>query len=76
MTSLSPSALPAPTQNYLWWQEGRTRVERVRAKDFLTYPVGQIVGDMQEETTVRQVVYELIEELLGARDRLETMLVE
>ena len=69
----APKTLPAPTQNYLWWQEGRTRVERVRAKDFLTYPVGQIVGDMQEETTVRQVVYELMEELLEARDRLNMM---
>ena len=70
----APKTLPAPLQNYLWWQEGRTRVERVRAKDFLTYPVGQVVGDMQEETTVRQVVYEMIDELLDSRERLNNML--
>ena len=52
----APATLPAPTQNYLWWQEGRTRVERVRAKEFLTYPVGQIVGDMEAEISVREVV--------------------
>ena len=69
----APAPLPAPLQNYLWWQEGRTRVERVRAREFLTYPVGQIVGDMHEETSVRQVVYEMIEELLEARERLNTM---
>lgn len=70
----APPTLPAPTQNYLWWQEGRTRVERVRAKEFLTYPVGQIVGDMQAETSVREVVYELLHEMLDARERLDGML--
>ena len=49
-------------------------MERVRAHDFLTYPVGQLVGDMQEETTVKQVVYEMIDELLDARDRMNRML--
>ncbi len=70
----APATLPAPTQNYLWWQEGRTRVERVRAKDFLTYPVGQIVGDMEEEISVKEVVYDLLNEMLEARERLEEML--
>ena len=70
----APEPLPAPTQNYLWWQEGRTRVERVRAKDFLTYPVGQIVGDMEEETSVREVVYDMLNEMLDARERLDVML--
>ncbi|MDP6388884.1 MAG: nitronate monooxygenase family protein [Alphaproteobacteria bacterium] len=70
----APATLPAPTQNYLWWQEGRTRVERVRAKDFLTYPVGQIVGDMHDEISVKEVVYELLNEMLDARERLDDML--
>ena len=67
----SPKPLPAPTQNYLWWQEGRTRVERVRAKEFLTYPVGQIVGDLNEENSVREVFYDLLSELVDAKDRLD-----
>ena len=70
----APRPLPAPTQNYLWWQEGRTRVERFRAKDFLTYPVGQIVGDMHEETSVKAVIYDLLNEMLEARERLDEML--
>jgi NAD(P)H-dependent flavin oxidoreductase YrpB (nitropropane dioxygenase family) len=67
----APKPLPAPTQNYLWWQEGRTRVERVRAKEFLTYPVGQIVGDLNEENSVREVFYDLLSELVDAKDRLD-----
>ncbi len=70
----APQTLPAPTQNYLWWQEGRTRVERVRAHDFLTYPVGQVVGDFEEEISVREVFYELLNEMLESRERLDGML--
>ncbi len=70
----APATLPAPTQNYLWWQEGRTRVERVRAKDFLTYPVGQVVGDMNEEITVKQVVFDLMSEMVEAKERFDGML--
>jgi NAD(P)H-dependent flavin oxidoreductase YrpB (nitropropane dioxygenase family) len=70
----APATLPAPTQNYLWWQEGRTRVERVRAKEFLTYPVGQVVGDMHEEISVKEVVYELLNEMLDAKERLNDIL--
>mgnify|MGYP003133455928 CR=1 FL=1 len=72
----APDCLPAPLQNYLWWQEGRSRVERVRAKDFLTYPVGQIVGQMQEETSVKEVVYDFINELLESKERMDSMLNE
>lgn len=70
----APPVLPAPSQNYLWWQEGRTRVERVRATDFLTYPVGQLVGDLHAETSVKQVVYDILGELVEARERLQRML--
>ena len=70
----APATLPAPLQAVLWWGQGRTRVERARVKEFLTYPVGQLVGDMTEETSVRQVVYEMMEELLEARTRLGAML--
>jgi NAD(P)H-dependent flavin oxidoreductase YrpB (nitropropane dioxygenase family) len=72
----APDPLPAPLQNLLWWAEGRTRVERVRARDFLTYPVGQIVGDLQATTSVRDIVYGMMEELLAAKERLDTMLDE
>jgi hypothetical protein len=48
-------------------------VERVRAHDFLTYPVGQLVGDMNEETTVRQVVHDMLNEFVEAKARLDDM---
>lgn len=70
----APDPLPAPLQNLLWWGEGRTRVERVRKREFLTYPVGQIVGDLRAPTSVRDIVYGMMEEMLGASERLNTMM--
>lgn len=67
----APPTLPAPLQGLLWWGEGRLRVERARAKEFLTYPVGQIVGDMNAETSVRQVVLDMLEEMVESKDRLD-----
>ena len=61
-------------QALLWWGQGRTRVERVRAPDFLTYPVGQIVGDMTEETSVRNVVHDMLLELVESKERLDRLL--
>lgn len=70
----APEPLPAPLQALLWWGHGRTRVERVRARDFLTYPVGQIVGDMKEETSVRNVVHDMLLELAESKERLDSLL--
>ena len=70
----APAPLPAPLQALLWWGQGRTRVERVRARDFLTYPVGQIVGDMRAETSVREVVREMLGELVDTKERLDRLL--
>ena len=49
-------------------------MERVRAKDFLTYPVGQVVGDMQEEISVKETVYDLLNEMLEAKERFDAMI--
>lgn len=70
----APKTLPAPLQNMLWWAHGRTRVERAKAEAFLTYPVGQLVGDMNEESSVRQVVQDMLVELAETKERLDTML--
>jgi len=69
----APAPLPAPLQNILWWAEGRVRVERVRARDFLTYPVGQIVGDMTEGASVKDVVYDMMSEMLESQERMRAM---
>jgi len=70
----APVPLAAPLQNILWWAEGRTRVERVRARDFLTYPVGQLVGDMTAAASVKDVIYDMLTELLETQERLRQML--
>ncbi|NYT64278.1 nitronate monooxygenase [Alcaligenaceae bacterium] len=70
----APDTLPAPLQAVLWWGQGRTRVERVREKSFLTYPVGQIVGDMRQETSVRNVIHDMMNELIEAQERIGAML--
>jgi NAD(P)H-dependent flavin oxidoreductase YrpB (nitropropane dioxygenase family) len=70
----APATLPAPLQALLWWGQGRTRVERAHVTDFLTYPVGQLVGDMTEETSVRQVVHDMLNELVEAKERLDRIL--
>ena len=45
-----------------------------RARAFLTTPVGQIVGDMTEKTSVRQVFYDMLNELLESKVRLDKLL--
>ena len=70
----APTVLPAPLQMLLWWGEGRTRVERANSKEFLTYPVGQLVGDMNAETSVRQVVQGMLNELDETKSRLDQVL--
>lgn len=70
----APQPLPSPLQGMLWWAHGRTRVERVQAEEFLTYPVGQLVGDMNEETSVRQVVQDMLVELAETKSRLDDMI--
>ena len=49
-------------------------MERANSKDFLTYPVGQLVGDMNAETSVRQVVQDMLNELVETKSRLDQVL--
>ncbi|MDP3138195.1 MAG: nitronate monooxygenase [Burkholderiaceae bacterium] len=70
----APRPLPAFTQRYLWEVEARGRLERARRNDFLIYPVGQLVGDMTEETSVRNVVHDMISELIEAKEKLDRMI--
>jgi NAD(P)H-dependent flavin oxidoreductase YrpB (nitropropane dioxygenase family) len=68
----APPFAPMPYQTLLM-VEPHLRVERGRAEDWQYYPVGQLVGDMHEETSCRQVVQEMIGELLEATERLSSM---
>jgi NAD(P)H-dependent flavin oxidoreductase YrpB (nitropropane dioxygenase family) len=63
----APSPLPMPQQVMLV-SEARARIERARRKDYMGYYVGQIVGDMKEETSCRSVVYGFLTEFLDAME--------
>lgn len=57
----APKPLPMPWQSVLNI-EARLRIDRARALDFMTCPVGQIVGNIEHESSVRQVIYDILEE--------------
>nr|WP_180203585.1 nitronate monooxygenase [Pseudomonas sp. SbOxS1]NYU03312.1 nitronate monooxygenase [Pseudomonas sp. SbOxS1] len=65
-----PLAMPLQTLSVF---EARARIERARASDFLTHPVGQIVGDMHGETTVKEIFYDLLSDFLDSAERLATL---
>jgi NAD(P)H-dependent flavin oxidoreductase YrpB (nitropropane dioxygenase family) len=64
----APKFLPMPYQTMVN-TEARLRIERARSREFLTCPVGQIVGDMKEEATVKQVIFDLLNEFADASER-------
>lgn len=70
----APSSLPAPLQAILWRAYGLPRVERVGATAFLSTAVGQIVADMKEETSVRQIFQDMLNELVESKERLDRLL--
>lgn len=69
----APEFLPMPLQSLIG-TEARLRIEKARAKDWMSYPVGQIVGDMKNETSVRGVIQGMIEEFLQSVETLNSLL--
>ena len=69
----APKPLPMPLQTLLV-AEAKMRFERARDPRFLTYPVGQVVGDMKHETTCRQVIEDMLGEFVDATERLGGLL--
>jgi NAD(P)H-dependent flavin oxidoreductase YrpB (nitropropane dioxygenase family) len=65
----APGYLPTPLQGILY-NEAHARVVRARRKDLYSFPAGQVVGMLNEETTVRDVMYRLQTEYLDAAERL------
>jgi NAD(P)H-dependent flavin oxidoreductase YrpB (nitropropane dioxygenase family) len=57
----APKTLPMPWQSVLNI-EARLRIDRARALDHMTCPVGQIVGDITHESSVRQRIYDILDE--------------
>jgi NAD(P)H-dependent flavin oxidoreductase YrpB (nitropropane dioxygenase family) len=69
----APVPLPMPLQSMLV-ADARARIERSGHKDYLTYYVGQIVGDMREETSVRSVIQDMLVELAETWERFDGQL--
>lgn len=69
----APTPLPMPLQGLLV-AEARARIERSRNKDYLGYYVGQLVGDLKEETSTRTVIQDMLSEYADAVLRLQEQL--
>ncbi len=68
--TLKPLAFPLQS---ILGGEAYKRAERGRRLDYWTYSAGQIVGDMREETTVRQVMERLFNEYVEALEGLKAV---
>ena len=65
----APAYLPTPLQGILY-NEAHARVVRAKRKDLYSFPAGQVVGMLHEETSVRDVMYQMQLEYLEAVERL------
>jgi NAD(P)H-dependent flavin oxidoreductase YrpB (nitropropane dioxygenase family) len=68
----APKTLTFPLQSILSGEPLR-RAERARRLDYWTYAVGQIVGDMKEEATVRQIFADLLNEYSIAVEGIKSL---
>lgn len=66
----APAPLGVPYQSILSGEPFR-RAERAHRKDWMTYAAGQIVGQLKEPTTVKEVVYDMVSEYFDTMERLE-----
>jgi len=65
-----PGALGMPLQNILT-SEANARIARSGRADLAFAPVGQIVGRMNEVRSVRDVMFQLVEEYIETVERLD-----
>jgi NAD(P)H-dependent flavin oxidoreductase YrpB (nitropropane dioxygenase family) len=65
----APKHLKPPLQNILY-HGARIRIEKGHRADLCSFPAGQVVGNMHEETSVRQVMQDLMEEYIATAERL------
>lgn len=65
--------LKPPLQNALYYA-AKARIEKGRRSDFCSFPAGQVVGTMHEESSVRQVMLDLMNEYVETADRLAPLL--
>ncbi|RFU42812.1 nitronate monooxygenase [Actinomadura logoneensis] len=70
--SSSPGTLPMPMQ-FMLVADALPRIARSGDGELVTFPVGQIVGSMNQVRPAAQVVYDLIEEYVEAVERLTAL---
>ena len=68
----APAYLPTPLQGILY-NEAHARVVRAKRGDLYSFPAGQVVGMLTEETSVRDVMYQMQLEYLQAVERLRKL---
>ncbi|GLZ03807.1 putative monooxygenase [Actinomadura sp. NBRC 104412] len=68
----SPGTLPMPMQ-FMLVADALPRIARSGDGELVTFPVGQIVGSMNQVKPAAQVVYDLIEEYVEAIERLNAI---
>ena len=68
----APAYLPTPLQGILY-NEAHARVVRAKRKDLYSFPAGQVVGMLTEESSVRDVMVRMQLEYLDAMERLRKL---
>ena len=68
----APAYLPTPLQGILY-NEAHARVVRAKRGDLYSFPAGQVVGMLHEETSVRDVMYQMQLDYLQAVERLRKL---
>ena len=68
----APKYLPTPLQGILY-NEAHARIVRAKCKDLYSFPAGQVVGMINEETSVRDVMYRMQLEYVEAVERLNAL---
>lgn len=71
----APPVLKVPVQSILSGEPFR-RAERSHRKDWMTYSAGQVVGQINGPSTVKQVVYDMLNEYLEVSERMQGFLEE
>ena len=68
----APPYLPTPLQGILY-NEAHARVVRAKRRDLYSFPAGQVVGMINEESSVREVMLRLQHEYLDSMERLRKL---
>ncbi len=68
----APPYLPTPLQGILY-NVAHARVVRAKRRDLYSFPAGQVVGMIKEESSVREVMLRLQHEYLDSMERLRQL---